>query len=82
MSHVTFTQAPPNPSACPSCDPAATLEKCHMDTCKQQMLPQCFFGIADGSDDGQSACEGAGDAGRAMVVTVIVLVTVMGNVRS
>lgn len=53
-----------------------------MDTCKQQMLPQCFFGIADGSDDGQSACEGAGDAGRAMVVTVIVLVTVMGNVRS
>lgn len=36
----------------------------------------CFanvFGIRDGGDDGQ----GAGDAGRAMVVMVIVLVTVM-----
>lgn len=45
-------------------------------------FPNVFFGIADGSDDGQSACEGAGDAGRAMVVAVIVLMTVMGNVRS
>lgn len=43
MSHVTFTQAPPNPSARPSCDPAATLEKIHMATCKHQMLSESFL---------------------------------------
>ena len=43
LSHVTFTQAPPNPSARPSCDPAATLEKIHIATCTQQMLSECFL---------------------------------------
>lgn len=76
MSHITFTQPPPNPSACPSFDLAATFESATWPCANNGCFTNVFV-ISDGGDDGQGAGGGAGNAGRVMVVMVIVLVTVM-----